>query len=131
MGKMKKQTIASLTRKGYSQKKIAKTLGIRKMKVVTAQKLLKIGKRAKGGAREFWKDVKGIKQLKEITRGEAIKEVKFAKKWFERRQKRLTGVAKARDAMREKWQRINEGKIDPDVWEEAEGEELLDYAGYD
>ena len=128
---MSKQTIASLTRKGYSQKKIAKTLGIRKMKVVTAQKALKIGKRVEKGAKEFWKDVKATKTLKEITRKEAIKEVKFAPKWFKKRQKRLTGVAKARDAMREKWQRINEGRIDPDVWEEAEGEELLDFAGYD
>jgi hypothetical protein len=51
---MSKQTIASLTRKGYSQKKIAKTLGIRKMKVVTYQKTHQIGKRAVGGAREFW-----------------------------------------------------------------------------
>ena len=128
---MRKQTIASLTKKGYSQKKIAKTLGIRKMKVVTAQKALKIGKRVKGGAKEFWSDVKAMKALKGQTRKETIKEVKFSKKWFERRQKRLTGVAKARDAMREKWQRINEGKIDPDVWQEAEGEELLDFAGYD
>jgi predicted transcriptional regulator len=123
---MSKQTIASLTRKGYSQKKIAKTLGIRKMKVVTYQKTHKIGKRAAGGAKEFWKDVKGMTALKGQTRKETIKEVKFSKKWFERRQKKLTGVAKARDAMREKWQRINEGKIDPNVWEEAEGEELLD-----
>jgi hypothetical protein len=75
--------------------------------------------------------VKAIKALKGIKRKEAIKEVKFAKKWFERRQAKLSGVAKARDAMREKWQRINEGKIDPTVWEEEEGEELLDFAGYD
>lgn len=128
---MGRQTIASLTKKGYSQYKIAKILHIRKMKVVTAQKALKIGKRVKGGAKEFWKDVKATKMLKEITRKEAIKEVKFAPKWFKKRQKRLTGVPKARDAMREKWQRINEGKIDPDVWEEAEGEELMEAASYD
>jgi hypothetical protein len=66
-----------------------------------------------------------------LNEDKTIKEVKFSKKWFERRQAKLTGVAKARDAMREKWQRINEGKIDPDVWEEAEGEELMDFAGYD
>jgi predicted transcriptional regulator len=124
-------TIKSLTAKGYSQKKIAKTLGIRKMKVVTYQKAHGIGKRAKEGAKDFWKDVEALKALKGQTRKETIKEVKFSKKWFERRQARLTGVAKARDAMREKWQRINEGKIDPDVWEEAEGKELMDFAGYD
>jgi SOS response regulatory protein OraA/RecX len=128
---MSKQTVKSLTRKGWSQKKIAKTLHMRKQKVVDLQRALKVGKRAVGGAGEFWRDVKSLKTLKEITRKEAIKEVKFAPKWFRKRQKKLKGVAKARDAMREKWQRINEGKIDPDVWKEAEGEELLDFAGYD
>ena len=125
---MRKATVRSLTAKGYSQKKIAKILGIRKMKVVTAQKALKIGKRVKS---PFWSDVKTIREMKGISHAKAIKEVKFSKKWFERRQKRLTGVAKARDEMKEKWQRINEGKIDPDVWKEAEGEDLMEYAGYD
>jgi predicted transcriptional regulator len=124
-------TIASLTRKGYSQYKIAMTLHIRKQKVATYQKTHRIGKRTVGRAPEFWRDVKAMRALKGQTRKETIKEVKFSKKWFERRQKRLTGVAKARDAMREKWQRINEGKIDPDIWKEAEGKELLDFAGYD
>ena len=125
---MGKQTIASLTRKGYSQKRIAKTLGIRKMKVVTYQKMHKIGKRA---VQPFWRDVKGIMEMKEISRKEAIKEVKFAPKWFKKRQAKLTGVDKARDAMREKWQRIKEGKIDMSIFEEKEGEEMLDFAGYD
>ena len=125
---MPKRTIVSLTRKGYSQKRIAKTLGIRKMKVVTYQKTHRIGKRA---VQPFWRDVKSTMEMKEVSRAEAIKEVKFAPKWFKKRQARLKGVDKARDAMREKWQRINEGKIDLDIWEEAEGEELLDFAEYD
>ena len=125
---MPKQTIASLTRKGYSQKKIAKTLGIRKMKVVTYQKTHKIGKRA---VQPFWRDVKGIVEMKGKTWKQAKLEVKYSKKWFEKRQARLTGIRKARDIIGEKTQRIKEGEI-PDNWfETEEGEEMMEYAGYD
>jgi predicted transcriptional regulator len=128
---MTKQTIASLTRKGYSQKKIAKTLGIRKMKVVTYQKTHRIGKRVVGGAREFWKDVKRTKEMKGISRGKAIKEVKYSKLWFEKRQARLKGVAKARDEMFQKWYKIKTGEIEKDWWKEEKGEELMEAAEYD
>jgi hypothetical protein len=125
---MKKATVRSLTAKGYSQKKIALTLHIRKSKVVAAQKALGVGKRV---SHPFWRDVKGIMEMKEVSRKEAIKEVKFTPKWFKKRQARLKGVDKARDAMREKWQRINEGKIDMSIFEEKEGEELMESAQYD
>lgn len=126
---MKKQTIKSLTRKGWSQKKIALKLHIRKTKVVEEQKRLKIGKRVK---QPFWKDVKTIREMKGISHAKATKEVKFAKKWFERRQQRLTGVAKARDEMREKWHRIKMGEMERDWWKETtEGEELMEAAEYD
>jgi SOS response regulatory protein OraA/RecX len=125
---MTKQSIASLTRKGYSQKKIAKTLGIRKMKVVTYQKAHKIGKRV---TQPFWRDVKSTMELKEVSRVKAIKEVKFAPKWFKKRQARLKGAAKARDEMREKWYRIKRGEIERTIFDEPEIRELLDFAGYD
>ena len=128
---MRKQTIASLTKKGYSQKKIGLILHIRKSKVVAAQKALKVGKRAKGGAQDFWKDVKGIVDLKGKTWGKAKTEVKYSKKWFERRQKRLTGIAKERDIYGEKWQRIKEGEIGEDWWQTKEGEELMEGVEYD
>lgn len=128
---MSKQTISSLTKKGYSQKKIAKTLGIRKMKVVTYQKAYKIGKRAEGGAQDFWKDVKHIVELKGKTWSKAKTEVKYSKKWFERRKKRLTGIAKERAIYGEKWQRIKEGEIDDDFWQTEEGEELMEAVEYD
>ena len=128
---MKKQTITSLTRKGYSQYKIAKTLHIRKQKVATYQKKHKIGKRAVGGAKEFWKDVKAMKGTLEISREKAIKKVKYGAKWFKRRQARLKGVAKARDEMRQKWHKIKEGEIEKNWWKEEKGEGLIDYAGYD
>jgi hypothetical protein len=128
---MRKTTIRSLTKKGYSQKKIAKILGIRKMKVVTAQKALGIGKRVKeGGAIEFWRDVKAIKETFEISRERAIKKVKYGAKWFKKRQAKLTGIAKAKDAMREKWHKIKEGEIEKDYWETEEGEDMIEHAGY-
>lgn len=128
---MRKQTIASLTRRGYSQYKIAKTLHIRKQKVATYQKTHRIGKRAVGGAKEFWKDVKTFKETLGITREKAIKKVKYGAKWFERRQARLKGVAKARDEMYQKWHKIKEGEIERDFWETEGGEDLMGYAGYD
>ena len=126
--KMRKATIRSLTAKGYSQKRIAKTLGIRKMKVVTAQKALKIGKRAE---QPFWRDVKGIVEMKGKTWKQAKMEVKYSKKWFGKRQKRLTGIKKARDIIGEKTQRIKEGEIPDDWFTTEEGEELMEYVGYD
>ena len=126
---MTKQTIRSLTKKGYSQKKIARTLGIRKMKVVTYQKTHKIGKRV---ISPFWSDVKTIREMKGVSHAKAIKEVKFSRKWFTKRQARLTGVEKARDEMREKWQRIKMGDMERDWWKETvEGEDLMEAAEYD
>ena len=125
---MSKQTIASLTRKGYSQKKIAKTLGIRKMKVVTYQKSHKIGKRA---LQPFWRDVKSIMELKQVSRKDAIKEVKYAPKWFKKRQARLKGIKKARDVIGQKAYLIHKGEISDDWFTTDEGEGMMEYVGYD
>ena len=125
---MSKQTIRSLTARGYSQKRIAKTLGIRKMKVVTYQKSHKIGKRV---VQPFWRDVKGIVEMKGKTWKQAKMEVKYSKKWFTKRQARLTGIKKARDIIGEKTQRIKEGEIPDDWFTTEEGEGILEYAGYD
>jgi hypothetical protein len=86
---MSKQTIASLTRKGFSQKKIAKTLGIRKMKVVTYQKSHRIGKRAVGGAEDFWKDVKSYKRMYGKSWKTSIVQVKHTPHWGGKRLKKL------------------------------------------
>ena len=126
-----KQTIRSLTKKGFSQKKIAKTLHIRKEKVVKYQIKHKIGRRAeKGGAREFWEDVKLIKQMKEMTHKEAITEVKWSPRWYK---KRITGVnkrEKAREEMRKKWKDIMKGQGEARYWEQAESEDLMEAAEY-
>ena len=129
---MKKESIKSLTKKGWSQKKIAKTLGIRKMKVVTYQKAHKIGKRApEGGAKAFWKDVKSIKELYGISRKKAKTKVKYSPKWAKKRQARLKGISLQKDIYAEKWQAIKAGEIDEDWWESEEGEDLMEAAGYD
>jgi hypothetical protein len=129
---MRKTTVRSLTAKGYSQYKIAKILKIRKSKVVAAQHRLKIGVRApEKGAVKFWKQVAMRKESEEVTWKEAIKETKYTKYWFERRQKRLTGVEKARDAMGEKWDRIKRGQGLTKFWNEPEGEEMMEAAEYD
>jgi hydrogenase maturation factor HypE len=129
---MSRETIKSLTRKGYSQYKIAKTLKIRKQKVASYQKTHKIGVRAaEKGAVKFWTQVAMRKESEEVTRKEAIRETKYTKYWFERRQKRLTGVEKAKDKMSEKWHRIKKGDIERSFWLKAEGEELMEAAEYD
>ena len=86
MTKVTKETITSLTRKGYSQKKIAKTLGIRKMKVVTYQKTHKIGKRV---ASEFWNDVKAYQRMFHKSWKTSIVQVKHTPHWGGKRLKKL------------------------------------------
>ena len=129
---MSKQTIRSLTKKGWSQKRIALSLHIRKSKVVAYQRAKGIGLRAKGGARAFWKDVASIKRIKDISHKEAMKEVKFSKLWYLRRQKRLSGVAKARDTMRKEWYDVKTGKVDFNemISRISEDEGLLSEAQY-
>ena len=131
---MSKDTVRSLTKKGWSQKKIALKLKLRKTKVVAEQRRLKIGKRTKGGAVEFWKDVASIKEIEQISRKEATKRVKYSPKWYERRQKKLTGFAKGRDAMLKGWHDVRTGKISKkEMLEmiEEDDERMLSEAGYD
>ena len=81
-----KNTIRSLTKKGYSQKKIALTLHIRKSKVVAAQKALKVGKRAK---QPFWEDVKSYRRMYKKTWKTSVVQVKHSPYWGGKRLKKL------------------------------------------
>ena len=131
---MSRDTVKSLTKKGWSQKKIALKLRLRKTKVVAEQRRLKIGKRTKGGAMEFWRDVASIKEIEQISRKEATKRVKYSPKWYKRRQKKLTGFAKGRDAMLKGWHDVRTGKISKkEMLEmiEEDDERMLSEAGYD
>ena len=98
------------------------------MKVVSYQKTHKIGKRA---VQPFWSDVKIIREMKGISHTKAIKEVKFSKKWFTKRQAKLTSAAKEKDRLFELWYRIKEGKVDISIFQEAEGKKYLEAVGYD
>ena len=93
MGTIK--TIASLTRKGYSQKKIAKILHIRKTKVVKYQKTHEIGKRSKWG-----EHIKSVMEMKEISYKEAFVEVKKTPYWARKRLARMS--KKQREATKPK-----------------------------
>lgn len=121
---MSKQTIASLTRKGYSQKKIAKTLGIRKMKVVTYQKTHKIGKRVPS---DFWGGVKYLQKAEEITWVEARKATYNMPMWARKRAKRQGKEYKSYsefwEEWKEKWKYATEEEREIHGYEATYGEE--------
>ena len=121
---MTKQTIASLTRKGYSQKRIAKTLGIRKMKVVTYQKSHKIGKRVE---QPFWRDVKALQSLEESSWEKARIDVFNAPKWARKRAtrqgKEYKSYAEFWKEWKAKWRDATEAERDAHGYEAIYGEE--------
>lgn len=129
---MSKQSIKSLTQKGYSQRKIAKTLHIRKAKVVAFQKRAKIGVRLRTGAAAYWKDVSKVMEAADIPRSEASEVVGRGKKWGSKRAKRQ-GKNWSEISKRQKfwkdwkaaWRRATEEekdklKEDADKWKEEE-----------
>ena len=95
-----RNSIKSLTKKGYSQRKIAKTLHIRKEKVVAYQKKAKIGVRVKS---EFWEDVKAAKRQREISWGKARKETKTEPYWARKRAARQGKKYKSYSDFWEEW----------------------------
>ena len=124
-----KKAAARWYKKGYTTHgKLSRKMGVSRQKVSNWLKTRKLGKRKPS---EFWRDVKSVKRMEEISHKEATKKVKYAPKWFKKRQKKLKGLAKARDEMKQKWHRIKQGDIEPDWWREAGGEDLLEAAEYD
>lgn len=121
---MRKPTIRSLTAKGYSQKKIAKILGIRKMKVVTAQKALKIGKRRKS---EFWSDVRTHARTREISWSEAREQTKdqpyWARKRAARQGKQYKSYSEFWKEWRQKWRDATEAEKEEHGYNAIYGEE--------
>jgi predicted transcriptional regulator len=130
---MSRDTIASLTRKGYSQYKIARTLHIRKQKVATYQRTHRIGKRApEGGAKEFWKDVTKYKEITGSSHKEATEAVKFGEKWFSKALKRGNKRTKARLQILRKWWEVRtKGVTAKMFFESEEGEGLMEAAEYE
>ena len=127
-GKQKKEALRYYKKGITTQDKLARKLKVSKQKIASFLKAKKIGKRAE---QPFWRDVKTIREMKKVSRKEAIKEVKFAPKWFEKRQARLKGQAKAKDKLFHIWNEIKAGKIDKDIFKEPEGEGILEELQYD
>ena len=121
---MTKQTIASLTKKGYSQKRIAKTLGIRKMKVVSYQKTHKIGKRVE---QPFWSSVRAQARDREISWKEAQKITKeqpyWARKRAARQGKQYKSYAEFWKEWKEKWRDATEAEQEEHGYNAIYGEE--------
>ena len=126
--KQKKAALRYYKKGITTQDKLARKLKVSKQKIASFLKAKKIGKRV---TQPFWGDVKTIREMKRIPRKEAIKEVKFAPKWFEKRQARLKGVEKERDKMREIWHRYKTGKIDKTIFDEPETIGIMESMQYD
>ena len=92
---MRKSTIRSLTAKGYSQKKIAKILHIRKTKVVSAQRQLGIGKKS-----AFAADVRKYRELMGGEYREAVKKTSMGERWLK---KRVSKLSPEEQAMQKFW----------------------------
>lgn len=121
---MGKKTIASLTKKGYSQKRIALTLKIRKTKVVAAQKKLRIGKRV---ANLFWKDVETLRRTEETTWKEARKmtfnQPYWARKRAVRRGREYKSYSDFWKEWREKWRDATEAEREAHSYEATYGDD--------
>ena len=108
-----RRRVTTLTQQGKSQKVIAKTLGVSKQRVATAQKKAKIGKRL---VSPFWKDV-AAHRAGGYSHKEAIDLTKYSPKWKKVYKKR-TGKARVspkdkdeiRRALREEWMNTPEGE---------------------
>lgn len=83
--KAQTKRVRSLTKQGKSQKVIAKLLGVSKQRVSTAQAKAKVGKRV---VAPFWKDVKDLSRIKEISYRQATVEMKYSKKYRKKYKKR-------------------------------------------
>ena len=97
---MKKENIGSLTRKGWTQDKIARALHIRKSKVVKYQQAHEIGKRS-----EWGEHVKAFMTAKEISYKEAIEEVKKTPYWARKRLARMSKAEKKKIKVPGYWQK--------------------------
>ena len=118
------ETVRSLTAKGYSQKKIALVLHIRKSKVVAAQKRLKIGKRAE---QPFWSSVRAQARDREITWKEARAITKdqpyWARKRAARQGKQYKSYAEFWKEWKEKWRLATEAEKEEHGYNAIYGEE--------
>ena len=96
----KKETIASLHAKGWTQDKIARTLKIRKQKVSTYLRKHEIGKRSKWG-----EHVRTVMEMNEVSYREAQKIVKKKPYWARKRVARMSKKELAKLKVPGYWQK--------------------------
>lgn len=92
MSLTKKQEIKirSLSKKGISQQKIAKTLHVRKQTISTYMQKAAVGKRAAPeGAARYWKDVSKVMEVTDASRSVASAFVGRQKKWGTKRAEKV------------------------------------------
>jgi len=96
MARKKKQTYKPLTQwqekkataraaKGWNQERIAKSLGVAKLRVNRYLQAKAIGKRRPAGTSMFWSDVKSIQRMRGMSYKEATKRVGMTKFWGTKR----------------------------------------------
>jgi len=119
MARKKKQAYKPLTQwqekkataravKGWSQERIAKSLGVAKLRVNRYLQAKTIGKRRAAGTSMFWNDVRSTQRQNEVSWKKAIQQTKGTKFWGERKAARLN----------KKYKQI------ADFWKEAQEEGL-------
>lgn len=119
--------VKNRVKKGWTQDKIAREIKVSRQRVATYLKTAKLGKRSK-----FREDIETFRRAEKVGYKEAFKRVKYQPYWFEKRQARLKGKEKARDAMREKHISVRYKDVArEDAFPVEEMEGLLDAAGYD
>jgi len=117
--KKKKQTYKPLTQwqekkataraaKGWNQERIAKSLGVAKLRVNIYLQAKAIGKRRAPGTSEYWNDVRSTQRQNKVSWKKAIQQTSGTKYWGEKRATRLG----------KKYKQI------ADFWEEAKEEGL-------
>lgn len=126
------EIVRKLVEEGYSQTKIASKkhgIGIAKQSISAFIKSEGIGKLS-----AFAKDVRLLRELDEDkTYKEAVQEVRFGSKWFNKKLKRLSKEGQAREKMKKEWYKVKTGKTDMDdmLNKVLEEEGLISEAGYD
>ena len=90
--------VRSLTKKGKTQAQIAKTLGIAKQSIATAQRKVKIGVRRPS---PFWQQVKRLKAESGLSHKEAREQVFNYPKWGKKRHKNYQTTEERIEHMKE------------------------------
>jgi transcriptional regulator len=115
--------VRSLTKKGKTQAQIAKSLGIAKQSVSTAQRKAKIGKRRPS---PFWQAVKRVKEDTGVSHKRATNLVSQNKKWGAKRAARAGKKWRTPEERQAEMKRLRE-EFQDEKLEKMINQELEDY----